>query len=63
MMSAAECLAKAHYALTCAESAADPHLKLHWEFMAKEWSALAASAEGQIILQRALLDRDPTDTR
>jgi hypothetical protein len=59
MMSAADCLAKAHYSTTCAESATDPHLRAHWELMAKQWAVLAVSAEGQEILQRALLDRDP----
>ena len=59
MMTAADCLAKAHYALSRAASVADPHHKAHWELMAKQWAALAASAEGQDILQQALLDRDP----
>jgi hypothetical protein len=59
MMSAAECMANARDALACAVKETDPHLKIHWQQLAQEWSAQAASVEIHEILRRLLLDHDP----
>jgi len=56
MMSATECLAKAHGVLNRAAGEPDPRIRLDWEYLAQEWGMLAIRAEIQEILQRELLD-------
>ena len=54
MMNAQECGAMALKATTAAETTCDPVLKAHCKDSAQQWSKLAATAEAQETLQKAL---------
>ncbi len=57
MLSAKECRSKGNKALEIAENAISEEDRTVWTSMAKEWMALALSADAQEALQRNLQDR------
>jgi hypothetical protein len=59
MMTATECRAKAKDAIKRAGAATSPLRAEQWQQNAKEWIALAVILEGQEILIKNLLDREP----
>ena len=56
MMTSAECLAKAHEALSVGATALTPDVTRAWEAVAAQWTALAAQAEAHESLRRIFLD-------
>jgi hypothetical protein len=60
MLSAAECRAKAAAALASASALPDAAYRRHFEAVAREWTALALTADVQEVMQARLMDRlDP----
>jgi hypothetical protein len=57
MLSAAECRVRAAEALTTAGQAVDRTFRRHFEGVAREWTALAVTADVQQAIQTRLVER------